>query len=171
MKRLRNTWFGWWQLIALRKIARSSFARNGMSSRRKTKWRNLSRLSNTELALSPAIGRLLTTDGTGGTSVTSPGDHVPQQAIVEPARKFVGIEEIGRADTPAEAMLSERMHARGRRGGNCWRSAGGCSNRRAAGCSRDRCAMQPRPKRLRAASAADGAARRTGQGSARSRTV
>lgn len=43
------------------------------------------------------------------------GDHVPQQAIVEPARKFVGIEEISRADTPAEAMFSERMQPLGQR--------------------------------------------------------
>ena len=71
MRMKRSRWGR--RVIASRKIALSDFFRNGMSSRRKMKWRTLLRFSSTELALSPQIGLLLTIDGTSGTVVTSPG--------------------------------------------------------------------------------------------------
>jgi len=104
MRMKRSRWGR--RVIASRKIALSDFFRNGMSSRRKMKWRTLSRFSSTELALSPQIGLLLHARRHVGNRRHVPGNGIPQQAVAEPAGELVGIEEIGRLDAPTELVVA-----------------------------------------------------------------
>lgn len=57
----------------------------------------------------PGDGPALDDGGDVGHLRHVPRDHVPAQRVVEPAREFVGVEEVGRADPLSEAVFAERL--------------------------------------------------------------